>query len=153
MASSCASVSGPIRIGLEVLAKSRAVDGLLDIVPHLHGIALHDDVRILTCHARIDESEDDLRAKDETTRAPQVVQALVHVDVEAIEHPLHLREHVVECGKAVGKDDALGTGVRYIALVPKCHVVEGNLRVCLDHTGQAADALGRDGVAFVRHRT
>ena len=50
---------------------------------------------------------------------------LRRVDLQAVEHPLaSCRQHVVERDEAVGQGDALGAGVRDVALVPQRHVVK-----------------------------
>ena len=71
--------------------------------------------------------------------------------MQAVHDPLHLGEHVVQRGEAVGQRHALGAGVADVALVPQRHVVKRHLGVRLHATGKAAHALGRDGVALVRH--
>ena len=77
---------------------------------------------------------------------------LVGVRLQAVQDPLHLAEHVIERREGVGKCDALGAGVGNIALVPKRHIVKRHLGVRLHHAGEAANALGGDGVALVGHR-
>ena len=54
--------------------------------------------------------------------------------------------------RRVGQDDALGRGVRDVALVPQRHVLEADDGVAAQHARQAADALAGDRVALVRHR-
>ena len=62
-----------------------------------------------------------------------------------------LGEQVVGEDGGVGEDDALGGGVGDVALVPEGDVLEGDLGVGADDAGEAADLLGGDGVALVRH--
>ena len=54
--------------------------------------------------------------------------------------------------RRVGQHDALGRGVRDVALVPQRHVLEAGDGVAAQHAREAADALARDRVALVRHR-
>ena len=58
---------------------------------------------------------------------------------------------MVKCNEAIGLGNALGGGVRDVALMPQGDVVEGNLRVGLHDTRQTANLLHGDGVALVRH--
>ena len=51
----------------------------------------------------------------------------------------------------VGQDDALGGGVRDVALVPEGDVFESSLGVAADYAGEAADLLAGYGIALVRH--
>ena len=60
--------------------------------------------------------------------------------------------HVVDQDRGVGQDHALGARVRDVALVPQRHVLQPGLGVAAQHPRQAADALGGDRVALVRHR-
>ena len=61
-------------------------------------------------------------------------------------------EHVVERKKGVGDRDALGGGVRDVALVPEGDVLEPDQRLRAHHPRQPADPLGDHGVPLVRHR-
>ena len=54
-----------------------------------------------------------------------------------------LVEQVVDERGRVGEDDALGGGVRDVALVPEGDVFESGLGVAADDAGEAADLLGR----------
>ena len=48
------------RVGFESLAVRRTRHGVLNVLPHLHGVALNDHVSILTADAGIDEREQHL---------------------------------------------------------------------------------------------
>ena len=145
------SAERALGVCLETLAIGGAIHRLLDVFPHSHGVALHDGIGRLAGDARVDKSKQDLAGEDEAARAVEVVLHLLGVHLQAVEHPLHLTEHVVKRDELVGKGYALGTGVRDVALIPQGNVVIGNLGVCLHDTRKTAHALGGDGVALVRH--
>ena len=65
---------------------------------------------------------------------------------------VHAAQHVVGEQRAVGQHDALDRAVRDVALVPQRHVLQARLQVAAQHARQAADGLGADRVALVRHR-
>ena len=71
---------------------------------------------------------------------------------EPFDEPREAVEHVVDGEEGVGNDDALGGGVRDVALVPERDVLEADDGCSAHDTGQPADALGDDGVPLVRHR-
>ena len=121
-------------------------------VPRLLGEALHDPVRVVALHALLDQREQHALGEQRAARELQVGGHPVGVH----DHPARdaQREvlHVVEQDRRVGQDHALGARVRDVALVPQRHVLEPGLRVAAQHAREAADALGRDRVALVRHR-
>ena len=73
------------------------------------------------------------------------------VGLQAVEHPLHLAEHVVQRNEAVGQGNALGAGMADVALVPQGNVVKRHLGVRLHHARKAAHTFSSDGVALVGH--
>ena len=121
-------------------------------MPGGHGVRLHDLVGVLAGDARVDEGEKDLGGVDEPLRLVEVGHHLGGIEDEAVDDANEALEHVVEGDEAVRLGDALRGRVRDVALVPEGHVVEGHLRVGLDHAREAADLLDGDGVALVRHR-
>lgn len=142
---------GAARIGLEALLKGRTGDAILHLVPRGHGVFLHDGIGILAGDACIDESQQHLGGEDEAAGLVEIGHHAGRVQLQAVDDADEALEHVVKGDEAIGLGDALGRGVRNVALVPQGNVVEGDLGVGLDDARKAADLLHSDGVALVRH--
>lgn len=122
---------GTARVGLETLLKGGTGDAILHLVPGSHGVFLHDSIGILAGDARIDEGQQDLGGEDEAASLVEVGHHASRIQLQAVDNTDEALEHVVECDKAIGLGDALGRGVRNVALMPQGDIVEGNLGIGL----------------------
>ncbi len=68
---------------------------------------------------RFDEVEEELAGEDEAAGGFEVLQHAVGVDEQFFDEVRGLGEEIVGEDGGVGKDDALGGGVRDVALVPE----------------------------------
>ena len=121
-------------------------------VPRLHCQPLHDAVGLLPLEARLDERQQQPLAEVEAVARVEVLAHALGAHDEAVDEPCEAVEHVVEGEERVGDDDALGGRVRDVALVPERDVLEADLRRAAHDAREAADPLGGDRIAFVRHR-
>lgn len=142
---------GAARISLETLLKGGTGDAILHLVPGSHGVFLHDRIGIFAGDARIDEGQQDLGGEDETASLVEVGHHASRIQLQAVNNANETLEHVVECDKAIGLGDALGRGVRNVALMPQGDIVESDLGIGLHDARQATDLLHGDRVALVRH--
>ena len=92
---------------------------------HLHGEALDEVVGLFAEHAGGDEGEHDALRIDEAVAHGHRAEHVLGVDEQAADDEVDALEHVVEQRRAVRDDDALGGGMRDVALVPQRDVLEG----------------------------
>ena len=121
-------------------------------LPGAHRMALDEPVGIVACKARVDEREQEPVAEDEPVARVEVPPHSLRIDDETFDDPGEAVEHVVECEEGVGNDDALGGGLRDVALVPERDVLQADERVRAQDARKPADALGHFRVPLVRHR-
>ena len=121
-------------------------------VPRLHRQALHDAVCVVALQARLHERQQQPLAEVEAVARIEVLAHAFPVDDEAVDEPREAVEHVVEGEERIGDDDALGGRVRDVALVPESDVLQADLRRAAHDAREAADPLGGDRIALVRHR-
>ena len=112
---------------------------------------LHQPVRLVARQPRLDEREEQALTEEQPARRLEVGSHSLGTDHETAHEPAEAIEHVVDREERVGKHDPLGGGVRDVALVPERDVLEADLRVPPHDTCEAADPLGDDQVALVRH--
>ena len=91
-------------------------------------------------------------AEEESVARLEVAPHPLGTDDQTFDEPGEAVEHVVEREKSVGDDDALGRGMRDVALVPERHVLEADERGRAHDAREPADPLGDDRVLLVRHR-
>src|SRR5919205_2008142 len=121
-------------------------------VPRPLGVLLHDAVRLVAPHPRLDEREQRPLREQRAVRELEVRAHAVGVHHEPPDDAQREVLHVVEQDRRVGQDHPLGARVRDVALVPQGDVLDAGLRVAAQDAGQAADPLADDRVALVGHR-
>ena len=122
------------------------------LLPGRQSVALHQPVRLVSGQAGCDERQQDALAEHEPVRRVEVAAHALCVDHQPVHERCEAVEHVVEREKGIGQDDALGARVGDVALVPEGDVLETHDRRRSDDPGEAADPLGDDRIALVRHR-
>ena len=100
-------------------------------MPGSHGVFLHDRIGIFAGDARIDEGKEHLGGEDEAASLVEVGHHASRIQLQAVDNADETLEHVVKRNKAIGLGNALGRGMRDIALMPQGDVIEGNLGVGL----------------------
>ena len=125
---------------------------ILAAVPRLHRQPLYDAVSLFPPEARLHERQQQPLAEVEAVACVEVLAHSLRMDDEAFDEPREAVEHVVDGEERVGDDDALGGRVRDVALVPECDVLQADLRRAANDAREAADPLGGDRIALVRHR-
>src|SRR3954469_10146238 len=144
--------------GVEVDARGKravAADELGEVrlfVPGAHRMRLHSAVRLVARETGLDEGEKQPVAEEEAVAHFEVASHPLGVHDEAVDDPAEAVEHVIECEKRVRDDDALGGGLRDVALVPERDVLHPDERVRSNDAREPADALGDLRIPFVRHR-
>ena len=119
--------------------------------PGAHGVGLDEAVGVFAGDAVFDEVEQELSAEDQAARAFEIRAHAVGVDEHGVDQVRGFGQQIVDERGGVGEDDALGGGVRDVALVPEGDVFESRLRVAADDAGEAADLLAGYGIALVGH--
>ena len=137
---------GHVRVGGEVVAEGAVA------APRTHRVALHEHVRLLARHARLDEREQHRFGKIELRSPSEVLFQAIRVDDEPLHEAARAIEHERERRGRVGGDHALGRRMRDVALVPERDVLEGRDARSAHHAREAAQVLAEDRVALVRHR-
>ena len=115
-------------------------------------VPLDEPVGVVAGEPGLDEREQQPLAEEEPVARLEVAPHPLGPDDEPFDEPGEAVEHVVEREERVRDHDALGRGVRDVALVPERDVLEPDERVRAHDAREAADALGDDRVALVRHR-
>ena len=119
--------------------------------PRFQRSALDGFIGLLALEAFFGQLEQDRLAGEEAARFVHVGPHIFGMDLQSADKFGQQREHVVEQGARVGQDDALGAAVADIALVPQRDILQCGDGVAADNTGQPAQALAGDRIAFVRH--
>jgi two-component system, OmpR family, response regulator RegX3 len=130
------------------------LDELLErdpLVPRAESMALDEPVGIVAREAGGHERREDALRENEAVRRLEVRPHPCAVHHEPVHEPSEAVEHVVEREEGVGNHDALGARVRDVALVPERDVLEADGRGSANDAREAADPLGYNGVALVRH--
>ena len=153
-----ARVRAEVEDGVEVDARRDLVVGAAELaevellLPRAHRRALDEAVGVVAREAGLDERVEHALAEEEEVARLEVPAHPLGPHDEALDEPGEAVEHVVEREERVGDDDALGRGVRDVALVPERDVLEADERVRPDDAREPADPLGDDRVPLVRHR-
>ena len=121
-------------------------------VPRPHRVPLHHPIRLVTPESRLDEREQQTLAEEETSRRLEVRAHPLGAHDQPFHQPGESIEHVVDRKERVREHDALGRRVRDVSLVPERDVLETDVCVPAHEPREAADALGDDRIALVRHR-
>ena len=138
--------AGDLAVGSDELAE------ILLLVPGAERMPLNEPVRLVAFQPGCDEREQEPLAEEEAVARLEVPPHPLGADDEALDEPGEAVQHVVEREEGIGDDDALGRRVGDVPLVPERYVLEADRRPGADDAGEAADALGDDRVALVRHR-
>src|SRR6478735_61304 len=153
MTDSCGEIEYCVEIDpaadLRVAADEPRKVGLF--LPGPHGVILDEAVRIVAREPGLDEREEEAMTEDQAVARLEIAEHPLGMDDEPFNDPHEAVEHVVEGEERIGDDDALGRGLRDVALMPERHVLEPDQRVGAYDAREAADALGDLRVALVRH--
>ena len=90
----------------------------------------------------------------EKTKPPSELRLRLHalaVDHQLVDDGGDAVEREVEGHRGVGRDVALGRGVRDVALVPQRDIFQGRDDGAAYHAGEARQVLGQHRIALVRH--
>ena len=122
------------------------------LLPGSHRVALHERVCVRALEPGVHEREQQALTEEEAVARVEVPSHSLRPHDHPRHDPGEAVEHVVEREKRVRKDDPLRRGMRDVPLVPEGNVLEADQGRGADDPRQAADALGHDRVALVRHR-
>ena len=99
-------------------------------LPGAHGVRLDEAIGVLAAHAVFDKVEEKLSAEDEAAGGFEIRAHALGIDEQRVDEVGRFGEQVVGERGGVGQDDALGRGVRDVALVPEGDVFEVQLARC-----------------------
>src|SRR6185436_2975816 len=92
--------------------------------PGPHGVILDEAVRIVAREPGLDEREEEAMTENQAVARLEIAEHPLGMDDEPFHDPPEAVEHVVEGEERIGDDNALGRGLRDVALMPERHVLE-----------------------------
>ena len=138
--------------GRDLVVRAHELTEVELLVPGAQGVALDQAIGLVAREPGFDERVQHALAEEEVVARLQIAAHALGSDNEPFDQPAESVEHVVEGEERVGDRDPLCRGVRDVTLVPERDVLEPDERVRADDAREAADPLGDDRVALVRHR-
>ncbi len=118
-----------------------------------HGDGLYRIVGPLARQPLPDEGVHHPLGEDDAARTVDVFQHHLREDRQVLQYTAETREHVVEEHGGIGQDDALGSRMGDVALVPQGHILIERKHVAAHHACTPRNVFAAYRIALVRHGT
>src|SRR5205823_3321186 len=99
--------SGVVETRADLAVGANELGEVAFLVPRLHGVALHELVRLRAIQAALDQRKQQPVREEEPVRGPEVPLHPFRIDDQALDDPGKAVEHVVDREKRIGDHHAL----------------------------------------------
>ena len=120
-------------------------------LPHLHGVALDDGIRLLARDALLRQRDHHPLGMHQPAEQIEILLHIGRIHHELVDDGREARQREVQRPGGIRPDHALDRGVRDVALVPEHDVLQRRRDVGAHDAGKPGHVLRQDRVALVRH--